>query len=222
MAKIAVGLGIAAAFFAAPSSAAVFTFAWSGSVSAIQGEASGADIDTGAPISARFRFDDMTAGAAAVLPFGGGTYSIYNIQLTDFSLSIGSYVVNQPRLQGSLTYMDNTFGGDGLVFLAYLPGGPFGSTSTSVQFQGRGPVSSIDGTGLANGVPFERFQSALFANFATGNGAKRVFGDLTLNAVSPVPEPDSWMLMISGFLLIGCAMRTRNGRDGYTARIFRT
>jgi hypothetical protein len=105
--------------------------------------------------------------------------------------------------------MDNSFGGDGIVFsLNGLPGGPFNSAFAGVQYQARGLATAIYGTGIGNGLPYTRFVPSFFATFGNGSAVEHLFGTLAVS-LSAAPEPSTWAAMLAGFAVVGSAMRRR-------------
>jgi hypothetical protein len=191
-----------------PSQAAVYHITATGSVTTVEGNGNGTGPVVGDTIAANFDFDDALATGPTIVPIGGGTYSIYDAPLAGFQLSIGAYRVSYSQLMGNLVYMDESFGSDGIVFSASgLPGGPYGSTFGNVQFQNRGPTTAINGSGIANGLPLDRFTPSFFAAFGDGTFAQRVFGSLSISSTSAVPEPATWAMMIFGMGMVGAALR---------------
>lgn len=209
-------LTIAAALtfaMAAPSNAATYLYNVSGTITSTEGNASGAGISVGDTILGSFAYDDSLLGAGTVIPLGGGTNTIYSAQLSQLQLSVGSYNVSYAPFTGSITYGDNVFGQDSIVFLlGGLPGGPFGSTFANLQLQARGPAGAINADGSANGMPLERFQTSFFGSFGNGTTSKRVFGTLDITAASAVPEPATWAMMILGFGMTGFQLRRRRAQ----------
>jgi hypothetical protein len=197
-----------------PASATVYSLRWTGAVNEVQGGLPGSDIQIGDTISASFTIDASQPGASTMLPLGGGFYSIYNdVPVSGFAFSIGSYATNFSSDGVSLTYVDDSFGMDGIVLgLNGLSGGPFGSTFADIQFQASGPPSAIDGSGTGNGLPYGLLIPRFFAVFGDGTNEERVFGDLTVWE-DVVPEPGAWALMIGGLGLAGAALRARRGEQ---------
>jgi hypothetical protein len=193
-----------------PSLGKTYDLTWTGTVNAVEGNAPGTTINIGDAIFGSFIFDDSAVSAPTLLPVGGGVYSIYDAPLSLFKLSIGSYSAVFDHITGGLTYNDNAWGQDFIVFgVDGLPGGPFGSTFNNVQFQARGPSSALDGSGIGNGLPYDRLQPSFFASFSDGETTKRIFGSLSVSSVSAVPEPGTWAMMLVGFAMLGVSMRRR-------------
>lgn len=208
--RYAIALAAASLFAAVPSAAAVYQFDLTGTITSTEGDAPGNDIVPGAVIAGRFTYDDNTRSTPNVLALGGGTYTIYSTLFTNLQLNVGSYSLNYASFSGSITYMDDTFGQDGIVFLfGGLPGGPFGSIFANFQLQARGPTNAIDGSGAANGLPLNRFDTSFFGGFGNENTSKRLFGTLAITPVNSVPEPITWVMMLIGFGAVGFALRRR-------------
>lgn len=196
-----------------PLQAAVYPIDYSGNVTLIEGNASGSEIGHNDQISWKSVFDESQLSNPVMLEIGGGTYTIYNVILSNFSLRIGSFEFLGSPVSANLTFMDNSWGMDGIVLsVGGLPGGPFGSSFSNVQFQGRGSVNSIDNSGIGNGLPLSRFDTSFFAIFGDSNTSKRVFGNLTPVKSSAVPEPSSWIMLIVGLLVSGHQLRRKYKR----------
>lgn len=209
--KLMIGLAACAVLASAPAPATIYDLQWTGDVYLVEGDAPGSDIQVGDHIAGSFVYDDSQLGSPTLLPLGGGVYSIYSAPLAQFAIVIGSYAASAAQIGGTLTYMDDSFGRDGIVLTTEgLAGGPFGSTFASIQLQARGPTTAIDGAGSANGLPYDRLETSFFAIFSDGSSAKRVFGTLRLAEPNVIPEPATWALIVSGFGAVGYAMRRRS------------
>ncbi len=209
MRRAALAFAAIGAIWSTPAFAGVHHLKWTGSVSTVQSNAAASDIRVGDLIFASLTLDDALATGPTVLPLGGGFYSIYAVPISAFTLSVGSYAVSYSALASALTYIDNSFGGDGIVIsMDRLPGGPFGGTFADVQFQARGPSTAIDDTGIGNGLPYERFTPSFFVAFGGGGSGARVFGDLAVSD-STVPEPATWLELLIGFGMMGPLLRRR-------------
>lgn len=191
--------------------ARTYDLSFTGWVNAIEGEALTPRINIGDPIVASFTFDDAAVTGPTVLPIGGGTYSIYDATLSRFALAAGSYSVNEAIRASSLVYNDGAFGQDFIVFA--IEGLAYGESPISLQFQFRGPTSAIDGAGISNGLPLDRFTPSLFATLTDGTNVERVYGDLNLVVNSAVPEPSTWVMMLVGFGMVGFGHRFRGRRS---------
>lgn len=187
--------------------ARAYALSFTGSVNAIEGEALTPRISIGDPILASFTFDDAAVTGPTVLPIGGGAYSIYNATLSRFALAAGSYSVNEATRASSLVYNDEAFDQDFIVFA--IEGLAYGEDSISLQFQFRGPTSAINGAGISNGLPLDRFTPSLFATLSGGTKVERVYGDLNVVMNSAVPEPSTWAMMMIGFVCVGVTSRYR-------------
>lgn len=197
---------------AGPAEATVYRFSWSGSVSVVEGDAPGADIVVGDPISAGFTFD--TAAAAETFSGngpGGGTFKQYDAPLTDYRFSVGNYVVQESAIVATLSYTNDQFDQDFINFLTQRSEpGPFGSIVANGQLIAQGPGSILPSSNISNDFPYAAFPThRLFLGFTNGVTSKRVFGDLAVT-VTPVPEPATWAVMSVGFCGIGAAMRNQN------------
>lgn len=211
MKRLLTAAALATALLTIPAEAKVYRFVFKGSVYLVEDDAPAIGVRTGDAIRASFVLDDASATLQTKLDLGGGVYSIYAAPLTGFKLSIGTYSVNQSVADGSLAYMDQSFGADGIVVsISGLPGGPFDSTFTNVQFQARGPTSAIDGSGIGNGFPYDRFDPSFVAFFGNGKSVERVWGSYSLASVSAVPESNTWGFLLAGFGFIGLTMRCRS------------
>jgi len=209
MRKTALAFSALAVIWSTSAFAAVHELVWAGAVREVEGDSSRPDIQGGEPILASFSLDDASAAGPVVLALGGGFYSVYSVPVYAFTLSVGSYTITIPDLTATLTYIDNSFGADGIVVtMDGLTGGPFGSTFADVQFQARGPLNAIDDTGIGNGLPYGRFAPSFFAVFGDGSSAERVFGDLTISD-NAVPEPATWIELLIGFGAMGSHIRRR-------------
>lgn len=195
---------------ATPANATTFLYNVSGTITNTEGNAIGSDIAVGDTILGSFTYDDSLLGAGTVIPLGGGAYTNYTVQFSQLQLAVGSYNVSYAPFTGTIAYGDNVFGQDLIVFvLGGLPGGPFGSTFANLQLQARGPITAINESGAANGMPLDRFQTSFFGAFGNETTAKRVYGTLSISAASAVPEPTTWAMMILGFGLTGFQLRRR-------------
>ena len=95
--------------------------------------------------------------------------------------------------------------------------------STSVQFIGGGTSASIDLTGpsfnngLADWVFFDVAGATAGDTFSivttAGEGTTATLGGVSFDAVSAVPEPASWAMMLIGFGGLGCVLRRRAKGD---------
>jgi hypothetical protein len=191
--------------------AAIYRFSWSGSVSAVEGDAPGTDVVVGDPISVRFAFD--TAAAAETFSGngpGGGTFRQYNAPLTDYRFSIGSYLVQEPAIVATLSYTDDQFDQDFINFLTQRSeAGPFGSIVANGQLIAQGPGSILPSPHISAGFPYTTFPvHRLFLGFTNGVTSKRVFGDLAVTVMT-VPEPATWAVMVTGLFGVGAAMRSQ-------------
>lgn len=205
-----IALLLAAIMSANPASAATYLFNVSGKVTNVEGDAPGSAVAIGDPILGSFTYDDSSIGTGAVLSIGGGSYTIYDAPFTNLQLSVGSYNISYSSFVGSITYMDNAFGQDGIVFLlGGLPGGPFSSTLGNFQLQARGPSTAINSSGATNGLPLDRFETSFFGGFTNGSASKRIYGSLAIAEASAVPEPATWNMMLAGVALIAFQLRTR-------------
>ena len=96
-------------------------------------------------------------------------------------------------------------------------GGAFGNFDV---FQGFGTIGSSTGGGTAGGSPFQTYtfgfslQNAGNATFYIGSDDAGNAGPIVDNFLitgSAVPEPQSWVMLIAGFGLVGAAARRRRG-----------
>lgn len=179
-----------------------------GTVNLIEGSATGSEIRDGDQIFWTFALDESELGTSTVLPIGGGSYTIYAALLTSFSIKIGTYSYGSNSVAADLTFMDDSWGQDGIVIsVTGLPGGPFGSGFSNIQFQGRSTINAIGDSGIGNGLPLGRFDLSMFAFFGDGNVSKRVYGNLELASPAGIPEPSGWCMMLAGLFLTGALIR---------------
>ena len=205
--KLEAALLVLALAAATPVAATTYQVRYTGKVTIVEGDAQGSEISVGDAIAAQFLFDDALIGSPTVLPIGGGTSTIYFAPISMLTLGVGSYGQSSSQIGASLSYANDSFNQDILTFgVGGLAGGPFGSTFSNVQFQARGATSALDGSGIGNGLPYDRLTPSFFAVFGDGSTSKRVFGNLEVS-ISPVPESTTWTMMILGFGAIGYAIR---------------
>ncbi len=205
-------IAAAAIIGAFPANAAVYLITFSGAINQTQGSLTPANIQIGDSVTSSFLFDTNQTVFSAAIPLGGGISTLYSTSLLNFNMQVGSYSVVSASTPASLYYQDNVFGGDAFGFVVDgLPGGPFGSTFASVQFQARGDNNLLNSSGLANGLPFASAANSFFGSFSNGTDATRVYGNLSVTAAlqSALPEPSSWATMLLGFGAIGYAVRRR-------------
>lgn len=193
-----------------PVNAATYNLALDGDLYLVDGPDNG-DLGVGDSISARFSFDPGLARYANTLSLGGGTYTIYEGPLDRFNVTVGSYHYSGPA-RAAIYYINDVWGSDGIVFgIGGLPGGPFESFLTNLQFRFNGPGDVIDENGILNGLPYDQLTPDFFASFIGNNSSTRVFGTLQVSAVA-VPEPSTWLVLFIGFGVIGVAIRRRSRR----------
>lgn len=206
--KTYIALAIVCCGVPAPASAQQQTLTWTGAIQNLDGATQSGSLQRGDEINSQFSFDLSSATKAIDQSLGGGVYSIYYLPTTDFRFSVGSYSFADASRTATLVYMNDSWDRDGIVIgFDGLPGGPFGSTFTNIQFQARGARDAIGTGGIANGLPLNRFATSFFGGFGGPNTSARVYGDLSIDG--PVPEPVTWMMMILGFGAVGYAMRRR-------------
>ncbi len=114
------------------------------------------------------------------------------------------------------------FGGSDTSFSFDLGNGSFSSVSNLLKIQGPGNILAaeldIDST-FGGGIPFANSfgnfvlatpltgPMTYFVNLTKTSASSQVFGTLT---VSPVPEPETYALMLAGLGAIGFMLRRRN------------
>jgi hypothetical protein len=156
-----------------------------------------------------FNFDDLTVGQEV------GTYN--GAVFTDFIVLTGEYGY------GESSPPNFAYNGADIASFDYAPGftslsftaGVFAPPVTVNVFSG------LDGTGTLLGVlaldnppysPFAfapatvAFSGTAHSVFVFGGQAQFGWDDVTLNAV---PEPATWSLLVTGFGLVGAAVRRR-------------
>lgn len=191
-----------------PVEAATYRLAFDGRLSIVDGPDNG-DLVVGDSIAAQFAFDTDLATYATTLPLGGGTYTIYESPLDNFLVRVGAYAYSGPA-RATIYYINDVWGGDGVVFaVGGLPGGPFDSFLTNLQFRFNGQGDVLDEDGILNGLPYDQLTPDFFAGFVGDNTSTRIFGTLNVSAMA-VPEPGAWLMLVLGFGLIGSAIRAKS------------
>ena len=214
---VGLALWLVAVTSSAHASAATLLVQADGAVTSIEGNLAGNGVEVGDSITSSFSIDVDNLGSSTVLSIGNGEYSIYSSALFDFTFRVGEYVAFGSSQAGTITYIDNSFGADGIVISpSTLPGGPFDSERALFQFQFRGPTDLIGSQGAVNGLPLAVFDPRFFGIFANDSGANMIFGNLSISVSSSVPEPTTWVSMLLGFGLVSAAIR-RTRRKGPTA-----
>lgn len=165
-------------------------------------------------LPAKFSLDATVTAGPAVL-FAG---QLFQGKLT------GNFAVvsSAPLTVGGKTYAAGANLLSGTFTQTLLYGTPSGTVATMLAATSGGSAISmtsdfLDFTGVANysvNLPLSAVRPALFAAsgsalrsfVATSSGA---FGS-DAPAVTAVPEPESWALLIAGFAMVGVAARRRN------------
>lgn len=115
------------------------------------------------------------------------------------------------RYNVSFNYSHNMFGGDSsasAVTAAY--GGVFATSLSGILFleHSSGTTTNLDWRTYSYAFVADNAQSTIaFTNVTGGVNAGLLLDNVSVTAV---PEPASWAMMISGFALVGGAMRRRN------------
>ncbi len=197
-----------------PANAIEYFVEFSGSVATQQlfGSASNPeDVKIGDEINASFRFDTDAAEFGTSRLLLGGTQTIYNVELHDYSYTIGSQNFSKQSLNVALYLFDDVGGTDafGFAYTEQLSDGPFNSDLLGTQFQARADGDMFDDTSISNGLPFLYPDWSLFASFRTIDSNYHFRGPLSVKVseVTAVPEPAAWALMVFGFGAIGSTMR---------------
>ena len=171
-----------------------------------------APIKVGDAISARFAIDPAAVTLGGCNPIGGGLSCTYNVTLQNYFLSVGSYKTSFTQLPAAFYIQNDMFGQDALGF-AYtdVAAGPFDSTLTGIQFQGRYSGNTLTSSDFSSSLPFEAADWSLFAFFSGPAGRVDFRGPLTLqvSSAAAVPEPAMWIMMILGMGAIGASMRQK-------------
>jgi hypothetical protein len=213
-----------ACFLPATVNAAELLFSYSGSVnSAVQLNGASdllggsAPIKVGDSIAAKFTLDPEVVSLGGCQSFGGGMSCTYDATLKNYSLSVGNYSRNLGEIRVAFYLQNDIFGQDGIGF-AFTEGapGPFGSSLTGIQLQGRYSGNILTSPSFSALLPFELADWSLFAFFSGPDGRVDFRGPLALDvsSLTAVPEPATWVMMILGFGFIGGAMRFQSRGSG--------
>ena len=171
-----------------------------------------APVKVGDAITARFTIDPTAVTLGGCNPIGGGLSCTYNVTLQNYSLSVGNYTTSFTQLPSAFYIQNDMFGQDALGF-AYtdVAAGPFDSTLTGIQFQGRYSGNTLTSSDFSSSLPFEAADWSLFAFFSGPAGRVDFRGPLTLqvSSAAAVPEPAMWIMMILGMGAIGASMRQK-------------
>jgi hypothetical protein len=152
---------------------------------------------------------DLGGGGVMTGAANGGTPQVFRNQLQcQYALCGGNTTV------GGNTYLGVT--GGSVTFTFLKPIQSFGAYFTGAQFPGMtltfndGSAQSIEVPGLfgADYVGFTDFGRSISKITFNAKTDFMAIDDVTFT-LSPAPEPASWALMIAGFGLAGCALRTR-------------
>lgn len=201
---------------ATPAHAAELIFRYDGFVNYSTAPADQEDILIGDKIEANFWIDLDQLSLANCLQLGGGITCIYDANFRDFNLLIGDQSWSFSSLSGIAGTQDEVFGQNNVVFLyTQSAPGPFYSTLTSIQFQGRFSFDALSSADFNSSIPFEKADWSLFALFGGTTSRAELRGPLSLEIKpeSPVPEPASWALMLIGFGIVGGMMRYQKMRQ---------
>lgn len=173
------------------------------------------------PVNAQvLTFDEITTGAPVNSFYNGGGGPNYGVDFLagDWVTASGFGQTSQPNLAYSNSgagYFNVASGFTGSLSFTY---GAF-TDFTGTVYDG------LNGTGTSLGTIFlsandtSAFSSVSLAFLGTarsfmisGGAAQFGFDDVTINAVSAVPEPSTWATMILGFGFVGGALRYRRRR----------
>ena len=184
-----------------------------------------APVKIGDVVSARFSVNPEAVTFGGCISFGGGLSCSHNVTLQGYVLSIGSYTSSIAQLPAALYIQNDIFGQDAVGFaFTDATAGPFDSTLTSVQFQGRYSGNTLTSSDFSSSLPFQAADWSLFAFFSGPAGRIDFHGPLTLqDSLTPaVPEPASWLMMILGVAAIGASMRNKLKRRRYVKSVVAT
>ena len=206
-------------FFPAAVNASELMFSYNGSAnSAVQLSGASdllggsAPIKIGDPVAAKFTLDPGAIALGACSSFGGGMGCSYNATLKGYSLSVGSYSRHFVQVPVTFYLHNDIFGQDALgVAYTEVVAGPFGSSLTGIQLQGRYSGNTLTSPSFSASLPFELADWTLFSSFSGPSGRVDFRGPLVLDvsASAGVPEPSTWAVMILSFGFVGGAMRFR-------------
>jgi hypothetical protein len=163
-------------------------------------------------VSAAFAI--ILLGVVAALPAAAA------VKVIDFTIHGGSWshvngvdspygLPQQPTISGKLTFDDTRTDADAFLDLDYVTGARVW-TLADIQ-----PGSGV----FYSGDTFSAFVLLLGAGNVLGsNNAAGIFdgpqgiscnGCVSIDAISAVPEPGVWAMMVGGFALLGAALRRR-------------
>lgn len=215
---------------AAASQAQVVTIGGTGTVAGTSGTPGvTSTLPNGAPISFIFSFDPATAVAS----MGPPTVRSYRITAAGFRATLGDHVFTfgggQPSF-ATVTFSQGfmSFGGPVSEAVVTQTFSFFGTADGSPPFTvGDSPaenfvfasqfrrgvtipdltIGALSDPATAFNAQFSYSASGLLGTGRAGGSAAAAF----VSSVAPVPEPDTWAMMILGFGLIGAALRRRTG-----------
>lgn len=193
-----IALVAAALAFATPAQAAVnFTFSGGDDIYAFTGTGS---------------YDE---NAAPYAPFSDDTQAFYRtgINLTvNFMGQTYSYTQSvADGLYGSATISNDTAFGDHIRFSGSKVEG--GQTSSSLSVEFLAPLATLSDVGLPTAPQLAASGPALVTIYVRGFGTFDAPASVVASA-TPVPEPESWALLIGGLGVIGGAARLRRRTRG--------
>ncbi len=173
------------------------------------------------PVNAQvITFDEIATGVSVNSFYNGGGGPNYGVDFLsgDWTVLSGFGETSQPNFaysQSGSGYFNVASGFTGTLSFTY---GAF-TNFTGTVFDG------LNGTGTALGTvtlfanDTNAFSSVSLAFLGTaqsfmisGGGGQFGFDDVTINAVSAVPEPSIWATMLIGFGFVGGALRYRRRR----------
>jgi Domain of unknown function (DUF4082)/PEP-CTERM motif len=151
---------------------------------------------------------------------GDGLASSAQIGLWDISGNLLTFVT----IGAGLGTLDNLFRFQSIIPYSLTAGqhyvvGAFTTDLASSLGTGQGGSGTVDPNVTIYQDRFSNFNNAFsFADTSNNNvGGAWLGGNFTLTGTGAVPEPASWALMLTGFGLVGGAMRRRVTKVSYAA-----